>query len=241
MPREAPGRPPIGRAQDRSRLGRRFVQENDAHIRELLIRHRTRGDGDEKGCVSLVCAFIAQLAAVVSRGCDETAPFAPVGAAARGVATIADVTDGNRFPDLAGCNQLAAPVGSTLVLHAFGVGVQIYHWSGTSWGAPTPSGTLYADAGDRGAVATHFGGPTWQSNSGGKVVGTVANRCTVDRASIPWLSLTGVSDGPGVFAKVTFIQRLNTVGGNAPSTDGTVVGQEARVPYTADYFFYQAP
>ena len=28
-------------------------------------------------------------------------------------------------------------------------------------------------------------------------------------------------------------------GGKAPSTDGTVVGQVARVPYTADYFFFR--
>jgi FtsP/CotA-like multicopper oxidase with cupredoxin domain len=181
--------------------------------------------------------------AALSSACADDASFAPVGARtiARGVAAVADVSDGNRLPDLAGCDQLAAPVGSTLVLHAFGIGVQIYHWNGTSWGAATPSATIYADAGGQGAVASHFAGPTWQSNSGGRVVGTVANRCTVDPASIQWLSLTAVPDGPGVFEKVTFIQRLNTVGGNAPSTDGTVVGQEARVPYTADYLFYKAP
>jgi hypothetical protein len=139
---------------------------------------------------------------------------------------------------LTACPALVAPEGSTLVLHAFGIGVQIYHWNGTSWGAATPSATLYADAGGNGEVASHFAGPTWQSNSGSTVVGTVANRCTVDPASIQWLSLTAVPSGNGIFAKVTFIQRLNTVGGNAPSTAGTVIGQEARVPYTADYLFY---
>jgi FtsP/CotA-like multicopper oxidase with cupredoxin domain len=132
-------------------------------------------------------------------------------------------------------------VGSTLILHAFGIGVQIYHWNGTSWGAPVPSTTRYADAGGNGQVATHFAGPTWQSNSGSTVVGTVANRCTVDPASIQWVSLTAVHSGVGIFARVTFIQRLNTVGGSAPATAGTVIGQEARVPYTADYLFYDAP
>jgi FtsP/CotA-like multicopper oxidase with cupredoxin domain len=179
--------------------------------------------------------------AVVSSACANDAPVTPVNAAttARRGATVADVSDGNRLPDLTACPTLGAPVGSTLVLHAFGIGVQIYHWNGTSWGAATPSATIYADAAGQGEVASHFAGPTWQANSGGKVVGTVADRCTPDAASIPWLSLTAVADGPGVFAKVTFIQRLNTVGGNAPSTPGNVVGQEARVPYTADYLFYQ--
>lgn len=187
--------------------------------------------------------YLVLVTAVLSSACADHAPFTPLGATktAEGGPAVADVSDGNRLPDLAGCTQLAAPVGSTLVLQAFGVGVQIYHWNGTTWGAATPSATLYADAGDHGVVATHFGGPTWQSNSGGRVVGTVANRCIVDPASIAWLSLTGVADGPGIFQDVTFIQRLNTVGGNAPSTDGTVVGQEARIPYTADYLFYQAP
>jgi hypothetical protein len=132
-------------------------------------------------------------------------------------------------------------MGSTLMLHAFGIGVQIYHWNGTSWGAAVPLATIYADAGGHGQVATHFAGPTWQSNSGSTVVGTVAKRCTVDPASIQWLSLTAVHSGVGIFAKVTFIQRLNTVGGSAPATAGTVIGQEARVPYTADYLFYDAP
>ena len=35
------------------------------------------------------------------------------------------------------------------------------------------------------------------------------------------------------------IQRVNTVGGVAPSTAGSVVGEIAEVPYTAEYFFYR--
>jgi len=179
------------------------------------------------------------VAASLASACATDAPLNPVAAAKnRGVTAVADLTAGNRLPDLTACPQLAAPVGSTLVLHAFGIGVQIYHWNGTSWGAATPAATIYADAGGNGQVATHFAGPTWQSNSGSTVVGTVANRCTPDAASIAWLSLTAVPTGDGIFANVTFIQRLNTVGGNAPATPGTTIGQEARIPYSADYLFY---
>jgi hypothetical protein len=39
---------------------------------------------------------------------------------------------------------------------------------------------------------------------------------------------------------VTFIQRVNTVGGNAPTDPGNFPGEVTRVPYTADYFFYRA-
>ena len=180
------------------------------------------------------------VSAVVAGACAHEAPVAPAANAtiARGGAPLADITDGNRLPDLTACPALVAPEGSTLVLHAFGIGVQIYHWNGTSWGAATPAATIYADAGGNGQVATHFAGPTWKSNSGSTVVGTVANRCTPDPASIAWLSLTAVPTGDGIFANVRFIQRLNTVGGNAPATPGTVIGQEAQIPYTADYLFY---
>ena len=178
--------------------------------------------------------------AALASACATDASVNPIDVAttARGTTGIRDESAGNRLPDLSACPALAAPVGSTLVLQAFGVGVQIYHWNGTSWGAAVPAATLYADATQHGVVADHFAGPTWQSNSGGSVVGTVANRCTPDPASIAWLSLTAVSDGAGIFAKVKFIQRLNTVGGNPPATPGTVIGQEARVPYTANYLFY---
>ena len=187
-------------------------------------------------------SLIVGMTALAS-ACANDAAVTSVGTATTfGAATsLRDVSDGNRLPDLSACPQLVAPVGSTLLLHAFGIGFQVYHWSGTSWGAPTPSATIYADAGGNGELAQHFAGPSWQSNSGSKVVGTVANRCTVDPASIQWLSLTAVPTGAGIFAKVTFIQRLNTVGGLAPATAGTTIGQEARVPYTADYLFYNAP
>ena len=188
-------------------------------------------------------SYSSLVVGVVLVGACSEGPIAPVSAttSARPAAAVADVNYGNRLPDLTGCENLVAPVGSTLVLRAFGVGVQIYHWNGTSWGSSVPSATLHADAGSHGQIGTHFGGPTWLSNSGSQVVGTVAQRCPVDAGSIPWLSLTAVPSGPGIFSKVTFIQRLETVGGSAPSAPGTVIGQEARVPYTADYLFYQAP
>ena len=39
---------------------------------------------------------------------------------------------------------------------------------------------------------------------------------------------------------VTFIQRVNTIGGTAPVEAGGFVGDEARVPYTTEYYFYRA-
>ena len=73
------------------------------------------------------------------------------------------------------------------------------------------------------------------------VVGTVLERCTPDPSAIPWLLLKAVSnEGPGIFHRVTFIQRVNTVGGNAPTDAGDFVGEVVKVPYTAEYYFYRA-
>ena len=46
-------------------------------------------------------------------------------------------------------------------------------------------------------------------------------------------------EGPGIFQGVTHIQRLYTTGGLAPAEPGDFVGDEARSPYTAWYFFYR--
>lgn len=152
------------------------------------------------------------------------------------LAAPADVLPG---PDLADCPELEVPAGNTLVLRTFGVGVQIYRWNGTTWAFVAPQALLFAD--EDSVVAIHFGGPTWQGVDGSEVVGAVIESCTPDSSAIPWLLLTAASTrGPGLFDRLTYIQRLSTVGGKAPSLPGAFPGQVARVPYTADYLFYRS-
>jgi hypothetical protein len=43
-----------------------------------------------------------------------------------------------------------------------------------------------------------------------------------------------------LLSKTTFIQRVNTAGGVAPTTACTEAGAIAFVPYTTDYIFYRA-
>ncbi len=118
-----------------------------------------------------------------------------------GAARAAD----NRAPDLGDCQHLQVPAGNEVAFHAFGVGVQIYRWSGTSWVFVAPEAVLFADAEDDGVVGIHFGGPTWQSVSGSRVVGTVIDHCTPDPSAIPWLLLgAAFTEGPGLFDQVTY-------------------------------------
>jgi hypothetical protein len=72
---------------------------------------------------------------------------------------------------------------------------------------------------------------------------------TVDKTAVAWLLLdvVGAVDGPAggdTLTKTTFIQRVNTRGGLAPPTGctfSTDIGNQAFVPYTADYVFYFDP
>ena len=150
--------------------------------------------------------------------------------------------DQGREPNLPSplCDALQVPDGNTVAFHVYAIGVQIYRWNGTAWVFIAPVASLFADAGYHGQVGIHYAGPTWESNSGSKVVGTRLAACTPDSDSIPWLKLSGVASGHGVLHDVTFVQRINTVGGNAPSTPGAAAGQEVQVPYAAEYVFYRA-
>jgi len=158
------------------------------------------------------------------------------------VAPVAAVTGIDyQTPDLEDCQKLQVPEGNKFAFAAYAEGVQIYRWNGTSWAFVAPEAVLYTgDSEDDEAFAIHYGGPTWESFSGSKVVGALVDKCPHDPDAIPWLLLKAVSsDGPGVFRRVSHIQRLYTVGGLAPAEPGNFVGEEAQVPYSAWYAFYR--
>ena len=164
------------------------------------------------------------------------------------------------------------PAGNKLFLGTHAVGTQNYvcrpSGAGVAYVLFTPEATLFGE--DGGQVITHYFSPNpFEPNTDPKVVadGTIratwqhrdtsivwakvhqsANGAvTVDTKAIAWLLLdvVGVQNGPtggDKLTKTTFVQRLNTTGGLAPSTGCsslTDVGNPAFVPYTADYFFYK--
>jgi hypothetical protein len=156
---------------------------------------------------------------------------------------IARASDALRAPVLPS-PTLAVPAGNKLRFFYDAVGVQIYGCSATAtgfgWVFKFPEATLFDK---HGLVAgTHYVGPTWESTDGSKVVGAKVAGFTADPTAIPELLLQAVSHtGDGRMSDVTYIQRLDTVGGLAPTSgcDAGHVGAEARVDYTATYFFYE--
>jgi hypothetical protein len=146
-------------------------------------------------------------------------------------------------------NNLKTSTTEVVSLEAQGKGVQIYECKVSTddakrfeWVFKAPEAELFDSTG--GIIGKHYAGPTWESNDGSKVVGEVKGRDSgPDPNAIPWLLLTAKStSGNGVFSRVTSIQRLNTIGGKAP-TEGcnqSLAGQDIRIPYKATYYFYIA-
>ena len=157
----------------------------------------------------------------------------------------AQASDNNNSLDLPSplCDSLQISADNKLAFRVYALGVQVYSWNGTAWVFVEPAATLFANARYQGEVGTHYVGPTWESNSGSKVVAArvPGTGCTPDSTAIPWLKLkTVTTEGAGIFSPVTYIQRVNTTGGTAPSAPGSFIGEVTEVPYTAEYYFYRA-
>lgn len=160
--------------------------------------------------------------------------------------------------------NLEAPAGNKAYLEGHAVGTQNYiclpSGSGFAWTLFGPQATLFDD--DK-QIMTHFLSPnpdesgtlraTWQHSQDTSAVWAMAIASSTDPnfvapGAIPWLLLqvVGTQDGPAGGDKLTattFIQRLNTSGGIAPSTGcslPTEVGKKAFVPYSTDYLFYKS-
>lgn len=140
--------------------------------------------------------------------------------------------------------ELQPPANEQLLLRVHAKGDQIYSCKGDgaqfTWTLKAPEAQLFDK--DGGQFGKHLIGPSWEANDGSRITGkAAANASSPDADSIPWLLVTVVSrNGAGVLARVTSIQRLNTKGGKAPASgcDPAHVGEEVRVPYSADYVFF---
>ena len=180
---------------------------------------------DKAGAITFLTAILIVLSALASA--QTAAPQ---------IASPADVPP-----------ALAVPAGLELVLHARGVGSQIYTCkAGTdgnfAWTLKAPDAELRAQDNDGKLIGQHFAGPTWKLNDGSEVTGKAAAHVdSPDADSIPWLLVNVVSHaGTGQLAKVTTIQRLHTHAGKPPAAgcDESHKDAETKSSYTADYYFY---
>jgi len=141
-------------------------------------------------------------------------------------------------------SEIRVPAGNVPFLLGHASGTQNYvcqeSASGFAWTLVAPAAALVDDRGR--PIISHYAGPTREANGGSTVVGARVAGVTVDSSAIDWLLLRAASSTPGQLLNTTFIQRVNTMGGLAPSSGctATTVGTPRNVPYTADYYFYRA-
>jgi hypothetical protein len=141
-------------------------------------------------------------------------------------------------------SNLRAPADQKLIFQAHGIGDQIYTCKVTdnkyTWTLKAPDAQLLGSDGQ--VFGRHFAGPAWEARDGSRVVGKpVASVASPNPSAVPWLLLVAIRhDGHGSMDQVLSIQRLNTKGGKAPGKgcDGSHAGEETRIAYEGDYYFY---
>jgi hypothetical protein len=149
-----------------------------------------------------------------------------------GAVSQAPVTHGHDVP-----KAVKVPDGNKKVAVMPARGVQTYQCTNGAWVFLQPDAILR----NRGqAEVLHSKGPVWTSTRDGSSVTAAAQASSPVPNAIPELLLKATGNrGPGVFAGVTYIQRLDTKGGVTP-TGACAEGTTASVPYTANYAFWVA-
>lgn len=141
---------------------------------------------------------------------------------------------------------VTVPAGNKVVMKTVGIGDLTYQcrakasMDGFEWVFAGPDAILYDH--NKNAVGKYYGGPTWEANDGSKVTGKQL-AISPNPGAIPLqLVQANPSMGKGAMTDITYIQRLNTVGGTAPTTacGAGNVGAKQLVKYQADYVFYRA-
>ena len=141
------------------------------------------------------------------------------------------------------------PAGHSVKLETVGVGEITYECRAKKdvagqfeWVFVGPDAALNDRSGKR--IGKYYGPPaTWEAMDGSKVTGAQLAMSPASAGSIPMqLVKANPAMGAGAMQGVTYIQRVATQGGVAPSIAcvASSMGQKQIVKYQADYIFWSA-
>ena len=141
------------------------------------------------------------------------------------------------------------PAGNKVALETVGVGEITYQCKAKKdvadqfeWVFVGPDAALNDRKGKQ--IGKYYGPPaTWESADGSKLTGTQVAVAPSTAGNIPnQLVKANPASGNGAMTGVTYIQRVNTVGGVAPASAcaASNLGSKQIVKYQADYIFYKA-
>ncbi len=138
---------------------------------------------------------------------------------------------------------IRVPAGHRVVLETTGVGVLNYECRATGWTLTGPKADLIDRTGKN--VGSYSGPPaTWTHMDGSSVVGTqVTVSPTVGATNIALQLSKGTSGtNPGVLQNISYIQRINTKGGQdfSKACSQADIGDKLTLPFQADYIFWKA-
>ncbi len=146
-------------------------------------------------------------------------------------------------------DAVKVPDGHRVAMETVGVGQITYECKAKAnmagafeWVFVGPKADLNSRAGAK--VGTYFGPPaTWASSDGSAITGTQVAVSPSTPGNIPLqLVKANPATGAGAMQGVSYVQRVATVGGVAPSSacDATGLGRKEVVKYQADYIFWKA-
>lgn len=149
----------------------------------------------------------------------------------------------------AAAEGVQVPAGQQLMLETVGRGLITYECRAKKdaagqfeWGFLGPDAVLIDRDGK--SVGRYFGPPaTWEHADGSKVTGTQLATAPAGAGNIPLqLVKANPATGMGAMREVSYIQRMATQGGVAPTQACTAdnLGQKTQVQYQADYLFYRS-
>lgn len=146
-------------------------------------------------------------------------------------------------------DAVKVPAGHKVALETVGVGQITYECrpkanaaGAFEWVFVGPQADLNSRSGAK--LGTYYGPPaTWSASDGSAVTGAQLAVAPAAAGSIPLqLVKANPASGAGAMAGMTYIQRVATMGGSAPTAacEGAVVGRKEVVKYQADYIFWKA-
>ena len=165
------------------------------------------------------------------------------GCATQRGASMASFSQGT-LPD-----AVKVPAGHSVAMEAVGAGDIAYECRAKKdmadqfeWVFAGPNAALRDRSGKQ--VGKYFGPPaTWENMDGSSVTGAQVAVAMAGTGDIPLqLVKANPAKGGGAMQGVTYIQRVNTRGGVAPSSTcaASNLGQKQSVKYQADYIFWRA-
>jgi len=211
-----------------------------ASIRGVIVRAGSRD-------AAKTARWVAALTAALLSACATTPPPAPPTAPPRPgevpAPTNPTTPASPPAPALGFFSRIKAPDTVAPALRLQGRGVQVFRCeprgTGYSWVFRLPEADLVDASGK--AVIRHGANFSFEHADGSRLLGTIVDFDDApDTNNLRWLLMSARSFGQGALTGVTYVQRVNTIGGMPPAKcEASQQNKLLRVDFSADFVFYK--